>query len=307
MSSPLHICNTFFEKELETRDKKPLAEWIRSHPVVMQLQFLPLLYAGPNDPILVSDLPRDPDPRLCLEPPPGTTHIEHWGPSEAIARWAKSHHIPYTIPPWNVVQKVNSKIFSFTESPPLPGAALLETGQEITQWIAKTPGPKVLKTPFGTAGRGHVLNPNVKRLYIGPLIGEPWVERLQDFSTQWKDGALLGVTVFENEPNGTYRGTFEASVETWALEEHLAVAKPLIEKIAKLGYSGYVGIDSFIYLWEGKKRVHPIVEINARKTMSWVALQMPQKRLYFTHIQDGLLPNQLSVRGKTVQFSRNVV
>jgi hypothetical protein len=95
-------------------------------------------------------------------------------------------------------------------------------------------------------------------------------------------------------------------VESWALEEHLAVARPLVEKMQQLGYSGHLGIDSYIYLWEGKKRVQPIVEINGRKTMSWVALQTPQKRLFYTRSSEGLLPSQLNVRGKAIHFSRNI-
>lgn len=301
--SRLHICNTFFEKELETKTRKPLAAWLRSYPIISQLQFLPLLYAAPDDQILVSDLPANPDPRLCLiDDPPQGLAIEHWGPSLAIATWAKAHSIPYAIPEWELVRKVNSKVFSFTESSKLPGAELLETRQEVIAWIQNTAGPKVLKTPFGTAGTGHQLNPNVKRLYICPLIGEPWVERVLDFSTQWKNGELVGVTVFENEPNGTYKGTYAAEVERWALEEHLAVAKPLIKKICEMGYFGHVGIDAFIYLWEGKKRVHPIVEINARKTMSWVALQTAEKRLYYIRSKEGRLPSGL--RGSL--FSRNI-
>lgn len=301
--SRLHICNTFFERELETSSRKPLTEWMRAHPIISQLQFLPLLYAGPDDHILVSDLPDHPDPRLChIDHPPPNVPLEHWGPSLAIAAWAKAHNIPYEIPPWDIVRKINSKIFSFTESPQLPHAELLETSKEIKAWIEKTPGPKVLKTPFGTAGAGHKVNPNVKQLYIGPLIGEPWAERILDFSTQWKNGQLLAVTVFENEPNGTYKGTHPGTVDSWALEEHLAIAKPLVEKIAQMGYLGHVGIDAFIYLWAGKKRVHPVVEINARKTMSWVSLHMPEKRLYYTRSGNGLLPSQL----KNTQFSRNI-
>jgi hypothetical protein len=301
--SRLHICNTFFEKELESGIRKPLADWMHIHPIVMQLQFLPLLYASPEDRILVSDLPDNPDPRLCLiDKPPKGLVIEHWGPSLAIASWAKTHGIDYDIPDWDMVRTINSKIFSFTESPKLPGAALLETDREIKAWIQKTPGPKVLKTPFGTAGSGHRINPNVKQLYMGPMIGEPWVERVMDFSTQWNNGQLVGVTVFENEPNGTYRGTFAGNVEAWALEEHLSVARPLIEKIGKMGYCGHVGIDAFIYLWEGKQRLHPIVEINARKTMSWMALQTPGKQLYYTHSQEGLLPTSL----RNIPFSRNI-
>lgn len=301
--SRLHICNTFFERELETNTAKSLADWIRSHPVVMQLQFLPLLYAGPRDRILVSDLPENPDPRLCLidSPPPGAI-IDHWGPSLAIATWAKKHGLSYTMPDEKLVREINSKVFSFTESPKLPGAALLNSQEEIKTWIEKTSGPKVLKTPFGTAGNGHFLNPNVKRLYMTPIIGEPWVERVMDFSTQWEHGELVGVTVFENEPNGTYKGTYVGEVESWALEEHLNIAEPLIKKIGEMGYSGHLGIDAFIYLWEGKKQLHPIVEINGRKTMSWVALQMSQKRLTYTRLKEGLLPSSLG----TTPFSRNL-
>lgn len=301
--SRLHICNTFFERELQAPSKKTLVEWMRSHPIVMQLQFLPLLYASPEDRILVSDLPSNPDPRLCLiDKPPKGLKIEHWGPSLAIAHWAQTHGISYEIPDWETVRRINSKVFSFSESPKLPGGKLLQSNAEIQEWIQTTPEPKVLKSPFGTAANGHDLNPNVKRLYTSPLIGEPWVERVMDFSTQWHNGELVAVTVFENEANGTYKGTFAGNVEPWALEEHLAVARPLIEKIFQMGYSGHVGIDAFIYLWNGQKRVHPIVEINARKTMSWVAMQIPEKRLYYTRSQEGLLPNSL----QNVLFKRNI-
>ncbi len=302
--SRLHICNTFFEGELEgKKGNKSLLSWMKSHPIVMQLQFLPLLYAGPEDKILVSSLPENPDPRLCLiDNPSKDLPIEHWGPSLAIGAFAKEHNIPYSIPDWDLIRKINSKVFSFTESPKLPGAKLLNTQEEIEEWLKTTPGPKVLKSPFGTAGRGLIINPNVKQLYTCPMIGEPWVERVMDFSTQWHNGKLIGVTVFENEPDGTYKGTYNGIVEKWALDEHLSVATPLVKKLGEMGYLGNIGIDAFIYLWNGEKRVQPIVEINARKTMSWVALQLSQKQLFFTRSKLGLLPNRL---GKTA-FFRNV-
>ncbi len=321
--SRLHICNTFFERELEVPSNRSLFDWMHAHPPILQLQFLPLLYAAPDDQILVTALPDNPDPRLRLTAPDNALPIEHWGPSLAIAAWAHQHHLPYTIPDWETVRKINSKVFSFTESPKLPGAKLLNSQEEVIEWILTTPGPKVLKTPFGTAGSGHLKpnvkqqyttpkiatdfrgpqSTNVKRLYITPLIGEPWVERVLDFSTQWEKGQLIGTTLFENEPNGTYKGTHVGDVESWALEEHLAIAKPLVERIVRMGYMGNLGIDAFIYLWEGKKRLHPIVEINARKTMSWAALQLPSKSLYYTKNKAGLLPSRL---GKT-EFTRNIV
>lgn len=280
---------------------------MRSHPIVMQLQFLPILYAAPDDRILVSDLPENPDPRLCsIDNPPKGYSIDEWGPSIAIASWAKRNGIPYNFTNWEIVRKINSKIFSFEESPKLPGAKCLNTQEEIEDWLKTTRGPKVLKTPFGTAGSGHIKLPQLDSTprvpNRGPMVGEPWVERVLDFSTQWLDGKLLGTTLFENEASGAYKGTYVGSVESWAFDEHLKVAGPLIEKIGKLGYSGHVGIDAFIYLWEGEKRVHPVVEINARKTMSWVALQTAEKRLYYTRRTTGLLPKKI----QNIQFSRNI-
>ena len=122
--SRTHLCNTFFERELEGISKKDLKGWLRSHPIVLQLQFLPLLYAGENDTILVSDLPENPDPRLQLLDLAGTVvELEHWGFSKSIAAWAKKKGIPYELPPWEEIRQINSKVFSFQESPPLPGAA----------------------------------------------------------------------------------------------------------------------------------------------------------------------------------------
>jgi hypothetical protein len=67
-----------------------------------------------------------------------------------------------------------------------------------------------------------------------------------------------------------------------------------------------VGIDAFIYLLGGKKRLQPVVEINARKTMSWVALQLPEKQIDYSHSSHGQLPSELIIKGKTIRFGRNI-
>ncbi len=315
-----HICNIFFEQELEEIISKDLISWIRSHPIVLQLQFLPLLYADPTEIILVTDLPERPDPRLCLlEKAPRVEKIEDWGASRSIAKWAKERNIPYQIPDWEIVRTINSKIFSFQESPKLPGSALLNGEIEVGKWIESFQGPKVLKTAFGTAGRGHFhvgkdrdLQGFLRR-QRDPVIGEPWVERVFDFSTQWKNGTLLGATVFENEPNGTYKGTRAGEKEKifgpylWALEEHLQIARPLVKKIERMGFFGNLGIDAYIYRWEGKEKVQPVVEINGRKTMSWVALQLHKEKFSFERTHTGALPQELEVNGKRIRFQRNII
>ena len=336
MSRPpvLHICNTFFEAELENPDffsstrisvekeardipnraktasphQQVLAAWMRSHPIIQKLQTLPLYYVKDDDFVLVSDLPESPDHRLrLLGAPLHVKTIESWGASKSIAAWAKEENLPYSMPDWETVRTVNSKIFSFCNSPVLPFAALLQNEQEALEWIEKTPGRKVLKTAFGTAGRGHFHLPSKKNLASFlkrefaknlPLIGEPWVERVLDFSTQWKDSVLLGATVFENAPDGAYRATIAGprpqifGSYNWALEEHLAIVQPILEKIRKLGFFGNLGVDAYVYRWESKEMLQPIVEINARKTMSWVALQIQEKKYPGQSLRFSFSPKQ---------------
>ena len=302
--SKIHICNTFFESEVMGISTRPLRKWMLSHPVIMQLQFLPLLYAKKEDLILVSSVPIDSDPRLISfdDPAPKTFQIEDWGASLAIQKWADVHGIPYQITDWNLIETINSKFFSFTHSPKLKGAEVLNNEKEIQTWLNKMKGPKVLKSFYETAGRGHLINPENPKRLKGPLIGEPWVERSLDFSTQWKNKQLLGVTVFDTNQKGTHERTFIEEIPKWALEEHLHYALPLVEKIHDLGYDGNLGIDAFIYLENHKEKLHPIVEINPRKTMSWVALQRPEKKLIYSKKNEGLLPSHL---GK-VRFPRNL-
>lgn len=313
----LHICNTFFEAELEETKERSLLSWMTLHPAITQLQFLPLLYAGPDDLILVSQKASCSDPRLRLlsEPLPDSLFVEDWGPSKALHTWAQEKQISYPAPDWERIRTLNSKLFSFCHSPKLPQSASLYTEQEVQAWLSSFKGPKVLKTLFGTAGNGHFhpdthknLSPFLQKQFRQqlPVIGEPWVERVFDFSTQWEQGKLLGATVFETEAKGTYKATLAGASSPifgsylWALEEHLSFVQDLFKQI---GPYGNLGIDAYVYRWHGKELLQPVVEINGRKTMSWVALQMQQKdphrtlRFCFDQTKEGLLPSL---------FSRNV-
>lgn len=279
----MHLCNTFFELELEGKDMKSVSDWLQCHFMVRKFQYLPLRYAKKGEAVLVLDMPENPDPRLCSlhKPPRGV--VETWGASLAVNAWAKKHGIGYRMPPWEVVKRVNSKVFSFEMSPKLPGSALLKSVVDAQRWIEESGGPKVLKTPQGFAGRGHFhvgskgLDSFLKQ--HPEVIGEPWVERTFDFSTQWNiDRGIeyLGSTVLINKNDGTYlanRAQSDFGKYNWALFSHLEIVKPVLQRIEKLGYFGNLGIDAFVYWENGKEKLHPIVEINARKTMGWVVLQ----------------------------------
>jgi hypothetical protein len=348
----LHIANTFFEWELTTSAKVSLYQAFHQHPVFLQLQFLPMFYADPPDFIFVSDSPPKSYEELIrecgLDPIrilfdqsklPPDLKIESWGASHLIAQWAQERGILYEMPDWDVVKEVNSKVFSFLHSPSLPGAALLHNEREAKNWMLTLPGDKVLKSAFGVSGRGHL---HIKKgdvsweavwrflrgewVHKRAVIAEPWVQRILDFSTQWvieKTGEIvyIGSTICKNDERGCYRST-RAGNETELfgkdlhfLEEHQTHARHILLRISQSGYFGHVGCDAMVYRQERSvdQILHPLVEINARKTMGWAALQFQRKYFplqcmewnYQTGTQ-GLLPSHLLAKDKKMNLSRNL-
>jgi hypothetical protein len=326
----LHIANTFFETELS--EEGSLTSLLEKNPIFLQLQFLPMLYGNKDDGLGVSHAPdpsfKAPAWHLLSDRTFPYSEIESWGASKAIEAWAQKHQLYYRMPPWSVVTEVNSKTFSFQESPKLPGAALIYTWEELQKWDKTTQGPKVLKTCFGVSGRGHLLLPSkhfemfAQREFRSgrPIIAEPWVKRVFDFSTQWKiDQTIeyLGATICISNEKGSYDSTIvgESIFKSHQphLEKHREVVFPILQKMQKLGYFGNVGIDAMVW---GDNQLHPIVEINARKTMGWVALKFSKHRFpkqtirvsYLAKVNgDNLLPNAVTKKdGTKIHFNRKL-
>ena len=331
----LHIANTDLEFELSGQTDLPLQKALRRNPIVHQLQFLPLLYREKEEGIGVTDLPSDgPACQLLSDAQIPYDQIESWGPSKCIAEWAKKRGLIYHMPAWDVVKTVNSKAFSFEQTKPLPGGELIFSWDHLMQWIQKVDGPKVLKTCFGLSGQGHLLLPAAEEKIKAfaekefqearPLIAEPWVMRKLDFSTQWiieQDQSILyvGSTLLQSDAKGRYSGTIIGSEEKIfgsyfnQLQRHKEAAMYTLKKMAALNFYGNVGIDAMIW---GSDVLHPIVEINARKTMGWIALQI-RKRLFpnqtiqvsYEAIKEerGLLPEGfIKPNGEVKRFKRNL-
>jgi hypothetical protein len=104
-----------------------------------------------------------------------------------------------------------------------------------------------------------------------------------DFSTQWlihqnRSIHYLGHTLCLSNSKGQYQGTIVGSklpIKPIFLDQHKEIALELLHQMKEFGYYGHVGFDAMIY---NKNRLHPIVEINARKTMGFVALKIQQTR-----------------------------
>ena len=326
----LHIANTFFETELTKEGF--LFSLFEKNPIFLQLQFLPLLYGKSEDGIGITHAPDSsfttPRWHLLSDHNFPYSKIESWGASKAVATWAKQHQILYRMPPWEVVRHVNSKAFSFQEAPQLPGAALLHTWEELQKWDQTTQGSKVLKSCFGVSGRGLLLLPSKRMEEFAqrefragrPLVAEPWVARKFEFSTQWKiDHSIeyLGATICLSNERGSYEATLVGNdifkPHQQHLEKHREVVFPILQKIQQLGYFGNVGVDSMVW---GDNHLHPVVEINARKTMGWVALQLskhrfPKQTIRVSYLAkqngDNLLPSAVIKKdGTKIHFNRKL-
>jgi len=355
----LQIANANFELELEKTQECALEESLEKHPVLLQLQFLPIICSDQSDNILVTQLPEKTDllqllkfglwknadefPTFVKMNPfePNDYHqITSWGYSNSVSKWAKDHKIPYFMPPFEVVREVNSKVFSFTHSPKLPQSELIDNETSLKKWLIDTKRPSVLKSSFGFSGRGHLIikenTPWNAILHFcakewtnnRPLIAEPWMERVLDFSTQWKiettgEIAYIGSTRIKNDSQGSYQSTLCGPEDLifsdclHFLEEHKKEAVSVLQLLVRQGYTGAVGIDAMVYKEEAKMILHPIVEINARQTMSLYALYFQRKwfpdnslTISYTKKQGdrpGLLPTRLKKsNGEEIVFPRQL-
>jgi hypothetical protein len=317
-----------------------LKEVFAHHPFLRVLQYLPFLYSNPDDGVLVSEKPsseyletlkqfgiQNPAKAVTYEKEQYSrwTEIKSWGASEIVAAWAKSKGINYFSPPLEIAKKANSKVWNFAKVPSLPGASLISCAEDLRSVVSNLCSSWVLKTDQGFSGTGHrIFTREQMKEAIGfcerewsqgrKLVLEPWVERSCDFSSQWhvdrnKGIEIIGVTRFFNTPLGIYEGTevgllsemFSLDQVQW-VQEHLKAAECHLKTIAQEGYFGNVGVDAMIYKHPQTQEtaLHPIVEVNARMTMSSALLQFHHryrkvsKGRYFFQTQknhtSGLLP-----------------
>lgn len=304
-----YIANIFFETEIEGKAGNSLQEAFNKNPYFNQLQFLPLLYLSEEDSLLVSVLPDHgymdrlkaagiaglPKIRSLDEWDPHAP-LHSWGGSQIIEKWAKERKLRYEMPEFELSKKINSKIWNFEKHAALKQGGLVFSKDELVDKIEGSAFRWVLKTDQGFAGRGHCLfEKNTYEKAAGfaakewkagrPVIVEPWVARLMDFSSQWvvskeRGFKLLGVTKCLNTPSGVYLGT-EAGARHDLFSEylpyvelHLEACKTHINQIAKEGFFGHLGVDAMVYI--DPETNHPalyaILEVNARMTMSCAIL-----------------------------------
>jgi hypothetical protein len=201
--------------------------------------------------------------------------------------------------PFEMVARVNSKLWSHALEVELavvlPGAALASTFEELREAAARAcpqPGDKwVIKSPHGFAARERVLGrgpvieePQAKwsrrRLLRGEtLIFQPWLEVVREYGVvlEISEGGeirLQGVSDLQTNGAGTGTGyVLGRPPEPGRLAELERVARLAGERLYREGYHGPAGVDAL----EHAGGLHPLLEINARYTMGFVALAVERE------------------------------
>lgn len=164
-------------------------------------------------------------------------------------------------------------------------------------------GRVVAKEPWSSSGRGvryitretftEAVENWIRRVIItqGGLAVEPYYNKVADFGMEFcaKGGQIdySGLSVFTTE-NGFYTGNLVATeewkqallsryVSTGQLGEIRVKLQKLLGEAIGTAYSGPLGVDMMVYAdAESRLHVHPMVEINLRRTMGHAALSLAQ-------------------------------
>jgi len=196
--------------------------------------------------------------------------------------------------PLNVVARVNSKLWSHALEVEFgvtqPGATTASTFEELQEAVARACSGAddkwVIKSPLGFAARDRVLGRgpslpepqarwSLRRLDRGEtLIFQPWLEVLREYGVAMDiraDGGLEihGISDLQTNGAGTSRGyILGRRPSPHRMIELERTAHIVGERLFKEGYFGPVGIDAL----EHSGGLHPLLEINARYTMGFIAV-----------------------------------
>ncbi|HEX8920781.1 MAG TPA: hypothetical protein VF766_04855 [Pyrinomonadaceae bacterium] len=216
-----------------------------------------------------------------------------WTPSALAAGKASGAVVSQPVS-FDTVARVNSKLWSHSLEVELgwalPGAATASTLDELREHVARAcplaSDKWVIKSPFGFAARDRVLGrgpfiekPQAtwaeRRLSKGErLIFQPWLEVIREYGIVMEispGGAyeLHGISDLQTNGAGTGKGYILGRPPTAPrMKELERIAALVCERLFKEGYCGPVGIDAL----EHAGGLHPLLEINARYTMGFVAV-----------------------------------
>jgi hypothetical protein len=181
----------------------------------------------------------------------------------------------------------------------LPGARMVESLADLDRTLAARDAPPawVVKAPLSASGRarhierkgGPLADPKARRTverlfeHHGPLLFEPWLDRLADFGcaallteTELKIVSLHGQRV---DAKGQFAGIdLDAKLPPRDQERLEEVVQATGQALRRVGYTGPFGLDAWHYRRpDGSVVFHPLGEINARMTFGLVMRALAER------------------------------
>ena len=223
-----------------------------------------------------------------------------WSPTPtALARLRAAGAEVEAAPPLAVLREVNARPFAAAVREPLRGASFekhlaCDLEFALARLALPAAGGWLVRRPFGAAGRGRrrlrAGRPDglggderawlAASLAIGPLVIEPWVEVVREYTRSgWvtpEGEVLVAPPCFqETTPAGAWTRTEGAQPDDVPRADDEALARALEHAGRALfgaGYFGAFGIDAFRHRRPerpSESALNPLSEINARFTMDW--------------------------------------
>jgi hypothetical protein len=247
-----YYCNTWHEETL-------VSPKVTLRALHYLFQYLPTLYAPKGSVIYVDAFALSENKDFTILAYEGQADVDLW-----------VHQDPLT-------EKLLSKEFIFHHSKRPKGSKIIYSIEEALAFEAQFNHNVVFKQFLSFSAMGHARCAN--DILSFPCLGEPWMKRTLDFSSQWivhdNGPEYLGLTHLLVSSQGGYRGTEIGTVEIEPklLSIHTNEALEVLERIHSMGFRGNVGFDAFIH----ESGFQPICEMNPRKTMGYVALMYARR------------------------------
>lgn len=174
--------------------------------------------------------------------------------------------------------------------------------KEIEDRISQSDEKMLIKSPYSSSGRGliwlppHKMAQSERQILSGMLKRQGHVSlekvlyKRLDFSMHFENIAdcrmqFIGYSVFTTTAKGAYEKSIlasqkklEAQITSFVDKSLLIRVKDNLTELLHEKYSPYykgnIGIDMMIYRSNGRNKLHPCVEINMRKSMGYLAIQL---------------------------------
>ncbi len=196
----------------------------------------------------------------------------------------------------SMARRLNSKVWAldwWKRRLPMPGTACFSAEEALAALPEQ--GRGLLRRAHGVSGRGHcalsraewsAVQSRLQGWFAEGVVVEPLLPRTGDVSALWlpEEGRYV---FYRNEVDGRFqwrsaclerggdpRFTEEETIAMGDWHVHL---EDLAAEVSGWGHQGPFSVDAFFYLTPEGLRFQPCSEVNARKTMGWVARALWQR------------------------------